>query len=537
MALAAEPREDGRPRIAGRETGQERDAGGSPLEEAIDEGEGARVRGLHAVDDQVDPARARERPEDAQKRVERARAADRGAARTSPREDRELHRRKREVAAEIRVGHRLGEEGRERVDRRVEHVVGDVLALAATTGEDEAAPPSREVAGMTQHRALPPRRLLDDHRFEAAVGHAFEPRREPPRQRIGLVKRAKAIAWGRRLATLAARAQRGEGRAGVGSLVVVFADEVVAELHEVRRDRRRSRRDGREGRTTADPRPPSATGEERARKLEEKDAERVHVRRGRRGVAPELLGSGVGRRPAPRPSVAEGVVTADGGEDAEVAQLQRAARVDHDVARLEVAVHDAVAMKEGEGHEALTGDVDDERRGGVARRRGREAGLDHAAQIPAFDELHREESAELVGPEIVEPDEVSMAERRDRPKLALQPQEAPRRRRHHALQRDPPPQGAVVGEPHRRRGPLPELAQQPIAGLRAAFRRSDAVVRRAHGLLYRFYRPRSIAGLSAGPGHGGSGGRPMASRTGPNDRRWSGHAPRRRSASLCERTG
>src|SRR5262249_33949256 len=38
-------------------------------------------------------------------------------------------------------------------------------------------------------------------------------------------------------------------------------------------------------------------------------------------------------------------------------------------------------------------------------------------------------------------------------------------------------------------------------------------------------------------GHGGSGGRPRTARTGANERRWIGHAPRLPSAVTCSRTG
>ena len=39
------------------------------------------------------------------------------------------------------------------------------------------------------------------------------------------------------------------------------------------------------------------------------------------------------------------------------------------------------------------------------------------------------------------------------------------------------------------------------------------------------------------PGHGGSGGRPRAARTGANERRWIGEAPSLSSAARCSRTG
>ena len=88
--------------------------------------------------------------------------------------------------------------------------------------------------------------------------------------------------------------------------------------------------------------------------LEENDAERVDVGRGRDRIAADLLGARVLRRHHARRRDFGTFRPTEHLRDAEVDELRHAVAVDEDIARLEVAVHDEVPMRilDGGAHQA-----------------------------------------------------------------------------------------------------------------------------------------------------------------------------------------
>ena len=91
--------------------------------------------------------------------------------------------------------------------------------------------------------------------------------------------------------------------------------------------------------------------------LVEHDAEGVDVAPAVDRRALGLLGREVGGRPHDRAGLGQVLLGVGGPGDAEVGDLHVAVGVDEHVARLHVAVHDAVAVGEGEGGGHVGGDV------------------------------------------------------------------------------------------------------------------------------------------------------------------------------------
>ena len=134
-------------------------------------------------------------------------------------------------------------------------------------------------------------------------------------------------------------------------------------------------------------------------KLVENHAERVEVRLGVRGLTFDLLGGDVigGSHHLARARHRRRV---GGASDAEVHDPDDPAAVDHDVLRLEVPVHHALAVGFGEAAQHLLHE----------RQRLGDGDffflVQHLAQVRPFDELHGEELRPLELAEVVDADDV-----------------------------------------------------------------------------------------------------------------------------------
>ena len=82
--------------------------------------------------------------------------------------------------------------------------------------------------------------------------------------------------------------------------------------------------------------------------LPEDDAERVDVGRGRDRAAARLLGREVLARPEHRAGLGHAVLDVERARDAEVRDLDLALLAEQDVLRLDVAVDEAVVVREGQ---------------------------------------------------------------------------------------------------------------------------------------------------------------------------------------------
>ncbi len=112
-------------------------------------------------------------------------------------------------------------------------------------------------------------------------------------------------------------------------------------------------------------------------------AERVHVDRGRRGVAVELFGGGIGAGQAPRFGMRALAVAGQQLGDAEIDELDAAVVADEHVARLQVAVHDQIAVRVLD----RTADVDEQRQ---ALARAQALAFAMRKKIVAADEFEGE---------------------------------------------------------------------------------------------------------------------------------------------------
>ncbi len=233
--------------------------------------------------------------------------------------------------------------------------------------------------------------------------------------------RPAAPAWRERLELVAQVAGRGHAVAGL--LLQAVAEEAVEGPGQAGVEL-----DGRERLVLEDrgdplgPRP-AAEGEPARRPLEEDDAEREDVGAVVERLAPQLLRRHVGDRPGEvgvdrrrRPVVVPAEELGQGQEDpgqAEVQDLERPRRVDHDVHGLEVAVDDAPGVGGGDGVGQGHGDLEE----AVERDA---AGLDELRQGLAVDELHGEEARSLGLVDGEDGDDVGMAQGGDGLGLALE---------------------------------------------------------------------------------------------------------------------
>ncbi len=149
--------------------------------------------------------------------------------------------------------------------------------------------------------------------------------------------------------------------------------------------------------------------------LEADDAERVEVGGRAGGLAPRLLGRQVGRGAEHRADLRD-VRLLGGLGDAEVGELDHAVGVDEQVAGLDVAVHDAVAMRVVEPAAGLGEHVH-----GGARRHRPAVAQQLGARVPV-DELHDDELARRVAvrAEVEDLHDVRVHEPRGGERLALE---------------------------------------------------------------------------------------------------------------------
>ena len=143
--------------------------------------------------------------------------------------------------------------------------------------------------------------------------------------------------------------------------------------------------------------------------LEQQDAEGVNIDLRRGGHATDLLGRHVIRRSQREPGPRERRVLALG--DAEIHQLHHSAGGDLDVLRLDVPVHDLLRVYVLE----RAGDL--QRQAQLAVQIAGPVGLDQAAQVLAPQVFHDHERPALVFAELVDPDDVVVADIAGHPRL------------------------------------------------------------------------------------------------------------------------
>ncbi len=144
--------------------------------------------------------------------------------------------------------------------------------------------------------------------------------------------------------------------------------------------------------------------------LDQHEAERVDVDRGRHRLPAHLLGAEVGRGADDHARGRHRRGVADRG-DAEVGQVGAAVTVEQDVAGLDVAVHDPAPVDVAEG----VGQGGAERDHVAERQR---AAADPLGEGVALDELHDEVGAPVVVADVVDRDQPGVRERRERQDLA-----------------------------------------------------------------------------------------------------------------------
>ena len=139
--------------------------------------------------------------------------------------------------------------------------------------------------------------------------------------------------------------------------------------------------------------------------LVQDDAERVDVRRRRGLIAPGLLRAEVVDRAEGRPRQRH-LGLGDRPGDPEIRHLDPAIPVDHDVARLHVAMDDPALVGGVEGPGRLRGDPC------RLARRQRPAPFDDRGEVLAVDQLHDDERPGGVMPVVVDRDDVRVVQRR-----------------------------------------------------------------------------------------------------------------------------
>ena len=175
--------------------------------------------------------------------------------------------------------------------------------------------------------------------------------------------------------------------------------------------------------------------------LVQHDAQRVEIRAGVDGGAAGLFGREVLRRADDRPGL--GHLRRARARDPEVGHLQAAVRADHDVVRLDVAVDDPVAVREGERAQDLARVLD---RDGDRRRPVPDEQL---LQRSPFEVLHRDVVGPLRVAAVEDRDDVRMVEARGALRLPAEPLDellVGGMALVQQLQRDIPAQLLVLGE-------------------------------------------------------------------------------------------
>ncbi len=244
-------------------------------------------------------------------------------------------------------------------------------------------------------------------------------------------------------------------------------------------------------------------GRDAGEHLVQHDAQGVHVGAAVEREALGLLGREVGGGAEHRAGLGEWFTHVH-ARDAEVGDLHLPLRRDEHVARLHVAVHDTVRVRERQG----VGDLGRETRG--IGRREPTVGVDHLAQGLAGHVLHHDVGRAVLLAPVVDGDDVRMVEARGRLRLAAEALDAVgvgRVRRCQDLDRDASIEQSVVREEHVGHAAVADRFAQLVA-----VREDAAVGGHGHGNLLTGWSP----GGSAAP----------AWRSGPRPRhRW----PRSRS--------
>ena len=224
--------------------------------------------------------------------------------------------------------------------------------------------------------------------------------------------------------------------------------------------------------------------------LEGDDGERVAVARGGRGEAAGLLGRDVGGGAEDLAGLGDRRLAGD-GRDPEVADREAAVVVEQEVAGLDVAVDDVVAVRAVERDRRLAQPAQ--------RDRAREpaALAQPVGDGPAGEVLHDHEGAVVVLADVVDGHDVAaVAEPGGGARLAQEP--APRALvgvvgAREDLDRDEAPEELVLGGPDRGHAPVGDMPQHAIPG-----RERDPLL----GCRHRAHATRAESGSTLQPPHG-----------------------------------
>jgi hypothetical protein len=195
----------------------------------------------------------------------------------------------------------------------------------------------------------------------------------------------------------------------------------------------------------------------------ERDAERELIRRGADRFAQVLLGRHVCRRPDHHAVVGELDVARGrhvrhriGARDPEVDDARATISTDDDVARLEVAMDDPLAMRSREAAPRLHEHPHDLRPGPRPRAKP-------AIERAPIDELHRHERVTVVRVDVVDRDHVRMVQPRERLRLAKQPRTCSTARpRTQELESDRAAELRIVGLHHNPHSALPSRSEHHV---------------------------------------------------------------------------
>jgi hypothetical protein len=403
----------------------------------------------------------RSRGEPLEQRAQRRDPADphvgRIAARVAQRRDaRDLqqHRKQRRqrhgVARQQRgrfVRRHPAEPPRQLVDDRVERLVRDGLELEAASGEHHRVgpPPPHVVEETPQERGLADARRAERERHRAAAARRLV---EPSRERLLLgLSPHEDFATGGDLGRDLRRARPREDLITARPPLGIAREERGAQLVEIGRNVRERARARRVVALLRAHHVGELAGERQAsgERLEQHQAHRVPIARLAEPFARALL-----RRHVERRARRIVVLDADLRRQSEVEQDDAAVGLDQDVRRLHVAVKPAVAVKRDEPLPQPAEQL----------ARAVRAPLHVADRRLAAHQLHREERGVVVGDELVQLDEVRMAQLGEVAELALEPRQALRVRATQDLERDRRRAARAVIEDlvHRAETAAPEVA-------------------------------------------------------------------------------